>query len=34
VQVPGLPCKPCGLHGYKACPLGHFKCGHLMEVLS
>lgn len=21
-----LPCKPCGLHGYKACPLGHFKC--------
>ncbi len=23
-----LPCKPCGLHGKKACPLGHFKCGH------
>ena len=22
-----LPCKPCGLHGWKACPLGHFKCG-------
>lgn len=21
-----LPCKPCGLHGYQACPLGHFKC--------
>lgn len=21
-----LSCKPCGLHGYKACPLGHFKC--------
>jgi heptosyltransferase-2 len=21
-----LPCKPCGLHGWKACPLGHFKC--------
>jgi ADP-heptose:LPS heptosyltransferase len=31
-QVDGLPCKPCGLHGYKACPEGHFKCGHLMEV--
>src|SRR5690606_5993085 len=23
-----LACKPCGLHGYKACPLGHFKCAH------
>lgn len=21
-----LACKPCGLHGRKACPLGHFKC--------
>lgn len=21
-----LDCRPCGLHGYKACPLGHFKC--------
>ncbi|MFZ6052601.1 glycosyltransferase family 9 protein [Halocola ammonii] len=21
-----LPCRPCGLHGYKACPKGHFKC--------
>jgi len=21
-----LPCRPCGLHGKKACPLGHFKC--------
>jgi heptosyltransferase II len=31
-QVQGLPCKPCGLHGYKACPLGHFKCGHLMDL--
>lgn len=23
-----LPCKPCGLHGKTACPLGHFTCGH------
>ena len=23
-----LPCKPCGLHGKKLCPLGHFNCGH------
>jgi ADP-heptose:LPS heptosyltransferase len=33
VQVPALSCKPCGLHGYKECPLGHFKCGHLMQLL-
>jgi heptosyltransferase-2 len=26
-----LSCKPCGLHGYKACPLGHFKCAHTIE---
>lgn len=22
-----LKCRPCGLHGKKACPEGHFKCG-------
>lgn len=21
-----LECRPCGLHGYKACPKGHFRC--------
>jgi ADP-heptose:LPS heptosyltransferase len=21
-----LYCRPCGLHGYKACPEGHFRC--------
>lgn len=21
-----LSCRPCGSHGYKACPQGHFKC--------
>jgi heptosyltransferase-2 len=21
-----LKCRPCGLHGHKACPLGHFEC--------
>lgn len=26
-----LPCRPCGLHGYKACPLGHFKCAWKIE---
>ena len=27
-----LSCKPCGLHGYKACPKGHFKCGETISV--
>lgn len=30
--VNDLPCRPCGLHGYKACPLKHFKCGHDMPL--
>ena len=21
-----LDCRPCGLHGYRSCPKGHFKC--------
>lgn len=33
IEVKGLSCKPCGLHGYKACPLGHFKCGHEMPLV-
>ncbi|GAA4444739.1 glycosyltransferase family 9 protein [Pontibacter saemangeumensis] len=34
-----LYCRPCGLHGYKACPEGHFKCARdirtqqLLDVL-
>jgi ADP-heptose:LPS heptosyltransferase len=24
-----LECRPCGLHGFKACPKGHFKCGEI-----
>lgn len=27
-----LPCKPCGLHGKTACPLGHFKCGYTITT--
>jgi heptosyltransferase-2 len=23
-----LDCRPCGLHGKKACPEGHFKCAN------
>jgi heptosyltransferase-2 len=26
-----LYCRPCGLHGYKACPEGHFKCALEIE---
>lgn len=34
-----LDCRPCGAHGHKTCPKGHFKCGEdiaiqqLLEVL-
>lgn len=24
-----LDCRPCGLHGFKKCPKGHFKCGEI-----
>lgn len=27
-----LSCRPCGLHGYKACPQGHFKCAVDIDV--
>jgi heptosyltransferase-2 len=26
-----LDCKPCGIHGYKSCPLKHFRCGYNLE---
>jgi heptosyltransferase-2 len=25
-----LDCRPCGLHGFKECPKGHFKCGEIL----
>lgn len=28
-KEPRPKCKPCGLHGKKACPLGHFDCGNI-----
>lgn len=31
-EVMGLDCRPCGLHGYKACPKGHFKCAKEMKI--
>ena len=27
-----LTCRPCSLHGLKACPLGHFKCAYTIET--
>ena len=27
-----LACRPCGLHGHAACPLGHFRCAHGIGV--
>jgi lipopolysaccharide heptosyltransferase II len=27
-----LGCRPCGLHGYKACPQGHFLCANTIRV--
>jgi ADP-heptose:LPS heptosyltransferase len=26
-----LSCRPCGLHGWKACPLGHFNCSYTIK---
>ncbi|HEY5037975.1 MAG TPA: glycosyltransferase family 9 protein [bacterium] len=31
VEVSGLDCRPCDVHGRDSCPLGHFKC---MEELT
>ena len=27
-----LTCRPCGLHGHKKCPQGHFKCGISIQI--
>lgn len=27
-----LDCRPCGLHGYKECPKGHFKCAYNIDI--
>jgi len=31
-EVNGLDCRPCGLHGFKSCPKGHFKCGFDIDI--
>jgi heptosyltransferase-2 len=27
-----MSCRPCGLHGFNACPLGHFNCAFTIDV--
>ena len=27
-----LDCRPCGLHGFRSCPKGHFRCALTIEV--
>lgn len=29
-----LDCRPCGIHGYKQCPQGHFKCAEAIDIES
>ncbi len=33
VEVSNLSCRPCGIHGHKKCPQGHFSCGHDINIL-
>lgn len=32
IEVHDLACKPCGIHGHRACPKGHFKCGNDLSL--
>lgn len=32
IDVKGLSCRPCGLHGHSTCPKGNFKCSKDIEV--
>ena len=32
IEVSNLACRPCGLHGHKSCPKGHFQCGEELEI--
>jgi heptosyltransferase-2 len=32
IEVKDLDCRPCGLHGHRACPKGHFKCGTELKI--
>jgi ADP-heptose:LPS heptosyltransferase len=30
--IPAPECRPCGLHGYRQCPEGHFKCAETIKT--
>lgn len=32
IEVKNLECRPCGLHGHKACPKGNFRCGNELTI--
>ncbi|MEN9290551.1 MAG: hypothetical protein RLZZ357_394 [Bacteroidota bacterium] len=32
IEVSNLACRPCGLHGHKSCPKGHFQCGKALQL--
>ncbi|MFA5584046.1 MAG: glycosyltransferase family 9 protein, partial [Bacteriovoracaceae bacterium] len=32
IDMGEMDCRPCGLHGHTACPLGHYKCSEDIEV--
>lgn len=32
IEVSNLACRPCGLHGHKSCPKGHFQCGEALQL--
>ncbi len=32
VELEDLYCKPCGIHGYPACPQGHFRCANDIDL--
>ncbi|MGE0568324.1 MAG: glycosyltransferase family 9 protein [Bacteroidia bacterium] len=32
IDAGSMDCRPCGLHGYKACPKGHFNCGIKIKI--
>ena len=33
IEVRNLDCRPCGIHGHKSCPKGHFKCGKALSAI-
>jgi ADP-heptose:LPS heptosyltransferase len=32
IDAGAMSCRPCGLHGFKTCPKGHFDCGNKINI--